>query len=76
LSFGFKRLEHRVGIEPTYTGFADLRVSHFATDACEAGISEQEKGTRVENGKSANEISLDPFSDSAIHVFKFLIQNF
>jgi hypothetical protein len=26
-------LEHRVGIEPTYTGFADLRVSHFATGA-------------------------------------------
>jgi hypothetical protein len=26
-------LEHRAGIEPAYTGFADLRVSHFATDA-------------------------------------------
>ena len=23
-----------MGIEPTYTGFADLRVSHFATGAC------------------------------------------
>jgi hypothetical protein len=27
-------LEHRAGIEPAYTGFADLRVSHFATGAC------------------------------------------
>jgi hypothetical protein len=26
-------LEHRAGIEPAYTGFADLRVSHFATGA-------------------------------------------
>ena len=26
-------LEHRVGIEPTNTGFADQRVSHFATGA-------------------------------------------
>jgi hypothetical protein len=29
----WKELEHRAGIEPAYTGFADLRVSHFATDA-------------------------------------------
>ena len=28
-----KILEHRAGIEPAYTGFADLRVSHFATGA-------------------------------------------
>ena len=28
-----QNLEHRAGIEPAYTGFADLRVSHFATDA-------------------------------------------
>jgi hypothetical protein len=27
-------LEHRAGIEPAYTGFADLRVSRFATGAC------------------------------------------
>jgi hypothetical protein len=26
-------LEHRAGIEPAYTGFADLRVSHFAIGA-------------------------------------------
>jgi hypothetical protein len=31
-----QNLEHRAGIEPAYTGFADLRVSHFATDAFEA----------------------------------------
>jgi hypothetical protein len=28
-----RNLEHRAGIEPAYTGFADLRVSHFATGA-------------------------------------------
>jgi hypothetical protein len=28
-----QNLEHRAGIEPAYTGFADLRVSHFATGA-------------------------------------------
>ena len=27
------RLEHRAGIEPANTGFADQRVSHFATGA-------------------------------------------
>jgi len=26
-------MEHRVGVEPTSTGFADLRVNHFATGA-------------------------------------------
>jgi hypothetical protein len=26
-------LEHRAGIEPANTGFADQRVSHFATGA-------------------------------------------
>jgi hypothetical protein len=31
--FSIEGLEHRVGIEPTYTGFADLRVSRFATGA-------------------------------------------
>ena len=30
-----KNLERRAGIEPAYTGFADLRVSRFATGACE-----------------------------------------
>ena len=29
----FKSLEHRAGIEPANTGFADQRVSHFATGA-------------------------------------------
>ncbi len=28
-----KNLEHRAGIEPANTGFADLRVSRFATGA-------------------------------------------
>ena len=28
-------LERRAGIEPAYTGFADLRVSRFATGALE-----------------------------------------
>jgi hypothetical protein len=27
------KLEHRAGIEPANTGFADQRVSHFATGA-------------------------------------------
>ena len=30
---GFRILEHRAGIEPANTGFADQRVSHFATGA-------------------------------------------
>jgi hypothetical protein len=30
-------LEHRAGFEPAYTGFADLRVSHFATGARKTG---------------------------------------
>jgi hypothetical protein len=29
------KLERRAGIEPANTGFADLRVSHFATGALE-----------------------------------------
>jgi hypothetical protein len=34
LSAAFKKnLEHRAGFEPANTGFADLRVSHFATGA-------------------------------------------
>jgi hypothetical protein len=28
-----KNLERRAGIEPAYTGFADLRVNRFATGA-------------------------------------------
>jgi hypothetical protein len=28
-----KKLERRAGFEPAYTGFADLRVSRFATGA-------------------------------------------
>jgi hypothetical protein len=36
-----ENLERRAGIEPAYTGFADLRVSHFATGACEAVVSFQ-----------------------------------
>jgi hypothetical protein len=32
-------LERRAGIEPAYTGFADLRVSHFATGAYEKSVS-------------------------------------
>jgi hypothetical protein len=31
-------LEHREGIEPSNTGFADQRVSHFATGAHSAGL--------------------------------------
>jgi hypothetical protein len=31
--FRFEYLEHRAGFEPANTGFADLRVSHFATGA-------------------------------------------
>ena len=27
------KVEHRAGFEPAYTGFADLRVSHFTTGA-------------------------------------------
>ncbi len=37
-----KVLEHRAGIEPANTGFADQRVSHFATGAhliCRAGCA-------------------------------------
>ena len=32
-------MEHRAGIEPANTGFADQRVSHFATGAHVAGLS-------------------------------------
>jgi hypothetical protein len=28
-----RRMEHRAGIEPANTGFADQRVSHFTTGA-------------------------------------------
>lgn len=31
-------MEHRAGIEPAYTGFADLRVYHFATGALRAPL--------------------------------------
>jgi hypothetical protein len=31
--YRLKILEHRAGFEPANTGFADLRVSHFATGA-------------------------------------------
>jgi hypothetical protein len=34
-------LEHRAGIEPAYTGFADLRVSRFATGARKAVVRDQ-----------------------------------
>ena len=34
-------LERRAGIEPANTGFADLRVSRFATGALKAVISGQ-----------------------------------
>jgi hypothetical protein len=32
-----RNLEHRAGVEPANTGFADLRVSHFATGALKTG---------------------------------------
>jgi hypothetical protein len=39
IDVGEEILEHRVGIEPTNTGFADQRVSHFATGAhCSAEL--------------------------------------
>jgi hypothetical protein len=41
----FQDLEHRAGIEPAYTGFADLRVNRFATGACETGVGDQGSGT-------------------------------
>lgn len=31
--FVFEFMEHRMGVEPMNTGFADQRVSHFATGA-------------------------------------------
>ena len=43
LSELLKFMEHRVGIEPTNTGFADQRVSHFATGAhIKQGIGNRE----------------------------------
>jgi hypothetical protein len=41
-------LEHRAGIEPANTGFADQRVSHFATGAHPAA-----------NGESLTEHTID-----------------
>ena len=38
LYLGRRILEHREGIEPSNTGFADQRVSHFATGALAAGF--------------------------------------
>jgi hypothetical protein len=32
-------MEHRAGIEPANTGFADQRVSHFATGALVPGLA-------------------------------------
>ena len=34
-----KILEHRAGFEPANTGFADLRVNRFATDAFRAVVN-------------------------------------
>ena len=44
--FSIEGLEHRVGIEPTYTGFADLRVSRFATGALKSVVNNLELRTR------------------------------
>jgi hypothetical protein len=40
----FILLEHRMGVEPMNTGFADQRVSHFATGAQSAVQSESHSG--------------------------------
>ena len=44
-------MEHRAGIEPANTGFADQRVSHFATGAHRAAalkLTEEELNTAFE----------------------------
>jgi hypothetical protein len=46
-----KMLERRAGIEPAYTGFADLRVSRFATGAFKFFAGKQDPATSHRNEK-------------------------
>jgi hypothetical protein len=43
-----KIMEHRMGFEPMNTGFADQRVSHFATGALVAATSIMQRATQQE----------------------------
>ena len=45
-----------MGVEPMRTGFADLRVNHFATDAFKAGVRDQGLGVRVIHPTEASQI--------------------
>ena len=57
-----ENLEHRAGIEPANTGFADQRVSHFATGAHPAASSE----FSCENSSPAFEETILPLKESAL----------
>ncbi len=50
-------MEHRAGIEPANTGFADQRVSHFATGALVLAGESQPGGNWVEH-RIANRIEV------------------
>ncbi len=59
-------LEHRAGIEPAYTGFADLRVSRFATGAEQWSVNSVQISCKQQTRKwlLSNAHSLSPVTDS------------